>query len=193
MQTLSYRLRGQRRTRHGFTLIELLVVVALTGIFLRMAMPGFVAAIDSNHRNTISNRLMEDLALARHQAIAISSSMALCGNAQASVNTCLNSKVWSGGWYVYAGSSATISSADAVLRVPQPLPTGWVVDAHLSSPGTYANLDARSSSDKFGHFTIYRSGYSTTAGCVALSSNARARAYLADSRTGVVSANNDPC
>jgi len=199
VQTLSYRPRGQRRTGYGFTLIELLAVVALTGIFLRMAMPGFVAVIDSNHRSTISNRLMEDLALARLQAISIASSMAVCpSNSAIAVNyNCDSSTVWSKGWYVYAGSSNALTSASAaagaVLGGPQPVPRGWVVDAHLSSPGTYVNVDARSSSTKYGHFTIYRSGYSTTAGCVTFSATARARTYTANVSTGVVSANNDPC
>jgi len=183
----------------AFSLIELLVVVALLGVFVRMAMPGFVSALESNRRSTITNRLMEDLAVARLQALSISSSMVLCPSDSASSVTyrCAASTDWSNGWYVYAGTSIVVApatiSASAVLRAPQPLPSGWKMDASLSSPGTYVNLDARSSSTKYGHFTIYRSGYSTTAGCVALSATARARAYQANVGSGVVSPSNDPC
>lgn len=187
---------GQRRTGRGYSLIELLVVVALAGIFFRIAMPGFVSAIESNHRNTITNRLMEDLAEARLQAIAISSSMALCPTT-AVRNTCGTSTDWSDGWYVYAGGSSALTAASAaagaVLRAPQPLPSGWVVDAHLPSPGNFLAISTRSETSQFGHFTIYRSGYSTTAGCVTVSSTGRARSSTANVTSGLVSAANDPC
>lgn len=199
MQNLFYRDPSVCGAGRGFSIIEILVVLALIGILAAAATPGIVATIESHHRNTISNRLIEDLALARLQAIAISSYMALCPSANPPVvnNVCDASTDWSNGWYVYAGSSNTLASASAaagsVLRAPQAVPTGWAVDAHLSSPGTYVNVDARSSSTKYGHFTIYRSGYSKTAACVALSSAFRARSYTATVGTGLVSAANDPC
>jgi prepilin-type N-terminal cleavage/methylation domain-containing protein len=193
MRNPSFHLPGPRRANGGFTLIELLVVLALAGIFLWVAVPSFVAVFESNHRNTIGNRLMEDLAEARLQAIAISSPMALCPSDAANPDTCLNASAWNNGWYVYVGNSETINGTDAVLRAPQPLPTGWVVDASLPSPGTYLSLSPRSETSQFGHFTIYRSGYSTTAGCVTVSSTGRARFSTAKVNSGVVSANNDPC
>jgi hypothetical protein len=199
LQNLFYRDPSVCGAGRGFSMIEVLIVLALIGILAAAATPDIVSTMESHHRSTISNRLMEDLALARLQAISIASSMAVCpSNSAIAVNyTCDSSTVWSKGWYVYAGSSNALTSASAaagaVLGGPQPVPRGWVVDAHLSSPGTYVNVDARSSSTKYGHFTIYRSGYSTTAGCVTFSATARARTYTADVSTGVVSANNDPC
>lgn len=193
MEKLTLSCPGQHRACCGYSLLELMIVVALVGIFFRVAMPGFVSVLESHNRNTISNRLMEDLALARLQAIAISSSMALCGNDTESPNTCLSTTAWNKGWYVYAGSSATISASAAVLRAPQPLPTGWMAHASLPSPGTYLSLSPRSETSQFGHFTIYRSGYSTTAGCVIVSSTGRARFSTAKVGSGVVSDTNDPC
>lgn len=184
---------GQRGSEAGFGLTELLIVVALAGIFFALAVPGFVSVIESHHRTTISNRLMEDLAMARLQATAISSSMALCPSSTASAYACDSSTVWKNGWYVYAGSGTSISAPNAVLRAPQPLPAGWVVDAHLSNPATYLSVDARSAVTKFGHFTVYRSGYSTTAGCVTVSDNGRARFSTATVGSSVVSSANDPC
>ena len=68
---------------HGYSLIELMVVVALAGILAAIAMPSFVSTIESNRRNTLSNKLMGDLALARSQAISLGNSVALCGDSGA--------------------------------------------------------------------------------------------------------------
>lgn len=191
--------KGGYRAWRAYSLIELLVVVALLGIFVAMAMPSFVSALESNRRNTIMNRLMEDLAMARLQAVSIASPMTLCSSDSASAITysCANSSDWSNGWYVYAGSAIVVAPASiattAVLRTPQPLPNGWEADASLSNPSTYLSIDARSSTTKIGHFTIYRSGYSTTAGCVTVSSTGRARSSTASVTSGLVSPTNDPC
>jgi len=181
----------------GFTLMEMLVVVAIGGILAAVAAPSLVSVIESNRRTLISNQLMEDLVFARRQAIALSSPVALCGSHSTNASQCIasgNSPAdWSNGWYTYIGKSAS-AAADLVLRSPQALPSGWKVDAHLSSPGTYVYVDARSETSKFGHFTIYRDG-SDTAACVVVNSVGRARASMATVKTGVVSpaSAQDPC
>ena len=184
--------------KRGFTLMEMLVVVAIGGILAAVAAPSLVSVIESNRRTTISNQLMEDLMLARRQAIALSTPVALCGSDSTQPDTCTEGTDWSNGWYTYIGKSAGLTPASAaaglVLRSPQALPFGWKVDAHLSSPGTYVYVDARSETTKFGHFTIYRSG-SATAACVVVNSVGRARASTATVKTGVVSSASaqDPC
>lgn len=184
--------------KRGFTLMEMLVVVAIGGILAAVAAPSLVAVIESNRRTTISNQLMEDLMLARRQAIALSTPVALCGSDSTQPNTCTEGTDWSNGWYTYIGKSAGLTPASAaaglVLRSPQELPSGWRVDAHLSSPGTYVYVDARSETSKFGHFTIYRDG-SATAACVVVNSVGRARTSTATVTTGAVSpaSAQDPC
>ena len=184
--------------KRGFTLMEMLVVVAIGGILAAVAAPSLVSVIESNRRTIISNQLMEDLVLARRQAIALSTSVALCGSDSTQPDTCTAGTDWSNGWYTYIGSSDGLTPAGAaaglVLRSPQALPSGWKVDAHLSSPGTYVYVDARSVTTKYGHFTIYRSG-SATAACVVVNSVGRARAYMATVTSGEVSDANgqNPC
>jgi type IV fimbrial biogenesis protein FimT len=189
-------------TERGFTLMEMLVVLAIGGILAAVAAPSLVAVIESNRRTTISNQLMEDLMLARRQAIALSTPVALCGSDSTRADECIArdgaSADWSNGWYTYIGKSAGLTPASAaaglVLRSPQALPFGWKVDAHLSSPGTYVYVDARSETSKFGHFTIYRDG-SDTAACVVVNSVGRARTFTATVTSGEVSPapTQDPC
>jgi len=184
----------------GFTLMEMLVVVAIGGILAAVAAPSLVSVIESNRRTAISNQLMEDLVFARRQALALSTSVALCGSHATAPSQCIDSGTspadWSNGWYTYIGQSAALTpaSADAglVLRQPQALPSGWKVDARLSNPFNYVYVDARSTTNKFGNFTIYRSG-SNTAACVVISATGRARAYTVTAATGVVSTASNLC
>ena len=184
----------------GFTLVEMLVVVAIGGILAAMAAPSLVSVIESNRRITISNQLMEDLVFARRQAIALSTSVALCGSHATNQNQCISGGAsptdWGKGWYTYIGSSNELTPASAaaglVLRQPQALPSGWKVDARLSSPGNFVYMGARSTTNKFGNFTIYREG-STTAACVVVSATGRARAYTVKAASGVVSTASNLC
>jgi len=188
----------------GFTLMEMLVVMAIGAILAAMAAPSLISVIESNRRITISNQLMEDLVFARRQALALSTSVALCGSHATNPNACIpkagSSADWSNGWYTYIGKSAGLTPASAtaglVLRSPQALPSGWKVDAYLSDPGTYVYVDALSSTNKYGHFTIYRSGStSRTAACVTVNTAGRARYSTATTSvaSGPVSSSVDPC
>jgi len=184
----------------GFTLMEMLVVVAIGGILAAVAAPSLVSVIESNRRTIISNQLMEDLAFARRQAVALSTSVALCGSDATNQNACIkkvgSAADWSNGWYTYMGNSNGLTPASAaaglVLRSPQAVPSGWKVDAHLSNPGNFVYMGARSTTNWFGHFTIYRDG-SKTAACVTIIDSGRARAYTVTAASGVVSTASNLC
>ena len=190
--TLSQSLRPAAR---GFTLIEMLVVVAIGGILAAVAAPSLISVIESNRRSIISNQLMEDLAFARRQAIALSTSVALCGSNSTQPNICVALTPyptdWSNGWYTYIGSSNKLTPASAaaglVLRSPQAVASGWKVDAYLGIYN-YVALSPGSVATGNGHFTIYRSGSTSgTTACVTVSATGRARAWTS------TSSKSDPC
>jgi type IV fimbrial biogenesis protein FimT len=186
----------------GFTLMEMLVVVAIGGILAAVAAPSLVSVVESNRRTIISNQLMEDLVFARRQAIALSTSVALCGSDSTNPYECKTRTPyptdWSNGWYTYIGSSDKLTPASAaaglVLRSPQAVPSGWKVDAYLGI-SNYAAVSPRSVGTGNGHFTIYRSGSSTASCVVFFALTGRARATTGTVSTGVVSTadGQDPC
>jgi Tfp pilus assembly protein FimT len=182
--------------------MEMLVVVAIGGILAAVAAPSLVSVIESNRRTIISNQLMADLVFARRQAIALSTSVALCGSDSTNPYECKTRTPyptdWSNGWYTYIGSSDKLTPASAaaglVLRSPQAIPSGWKVDARLSTPGNFVHMGARSTTNMYGHFTIYRDG-SKTAACVTMIDSGRVRAHTATEPSGPVSpaSAQDPC
>jgi len=194
--------RSTGSAAQGFTLIEMLIVVLIGSILAAVAAPSLISVIESNRRTLISNQLMEDLVFARRQALALSTSVALCGSDSTQASTCIALDPyptdWSNGWYTYIGKSNKLTPASAaaglVLRSPQAAPSGWKVDAYLGIHN-YVALSPRAVSIGNGHFTIYRSG-SATASCVVFNApTGRARAVTATVATGVVSTANgqDPC
>lgn len=92
----------------GFTLVELMVTVAIAGILLGIAIPGFAEFLRGVRASSDVTSLTSALALARSEAV------------KRNQLACVYSSAWSDGWEVRIDSSGNDScsdSGDGVVRV----------------------------------------------------------------------------
>jgi type IV fimbrial biogenesis protein FimT len=119
--------RSNRRWNRGITLVETMVTVTIMAVLLTLAMPSYRSSIESNQRTTYANQLVEDLNLARSEAIKRNTTVTVCPSTDGS--SCTGGRSWSGGWLVFVDkdSSRDVNNGETVLRVHEALklPSGW--------------------------------------------------------------------
>lgn len=112
---------------HGFTLLELLIAIAVLGIFLGLAVPSFLSALQNSRISAQSNDLLTAFQLARSEALKRKVPVSVCAADTTAANPTCGSD-WTAGWIVIVddsgvgGASATYADYDDdVLRVWQPI------------------------------------------------------------------------
>jgi prepilin-type N-terminal cleavage/methylation domain-containing protein len=88
----------------GFTLTELLIVVAVIGILIGYAVPGFQGLVAQASYNRASDTLVEALTSARNEAIFNSKDVVICASDDPSASDPICSddqENWSNGWIIY--------------------------------------------------------------------------------------------
>jgi type IV fimbrial biogenesis protein FimT len=129
--------RARPRAAGGFTLIELLVVISITAILLAVAAPGFQAIRQASDISSGRAAVRSALELARSEALARATRVAVCrsANANDAAPTCSDSAAsgfgaadWSIGWIVYAKAPANggndFQAGDIVIRRHAPITAG---------------------------------------------------------------------
>jgi type IV fimbrial biogenesis protein FimT len=118
----------------GFTLLELLMAVAVTGILVTVAIPGFTRMIRYNRAVAAVNSLARELSFARYSAINRNRYVTLCRSKDG--QQCSTGTDWEDGWLIFVNLDrdypAQVDPGESVLHVHGPLATG----AHIFSNRT---------------------------------------------------------
>ena len=114
----------------GYTLMELLVAVAVIGILLSVAAPGFQSLLKDSRLVTTNNKIASVLRFARSEAIKSSSGVTICPR---STDTACGTD-WNGGMLVFHdalsdGSPLVLDSSDSIVRIISTSPSGLTVSA----------------------------------------------------------------
>jgi type IV fimbrial biogenesis protein FimT len=129
------------RADRGITLIETMVALTIMGILLMVAVPAYQSTIEANRRITYATELLEDLTLARSEAIKRNRQVVVC--ASSTGTTCVTApggtpSDWKVGWmsYVDMDGDGLFDAGETILRAHPALnlPTGWVATHNFTTP-----------------------------------------------------------
>jgi type IV fimbrial biogenesis protein FimT len=148
----------------GFTLIELATTLALTGVLLSVAVPGFRDVVLDARRTSAVNDLLGAMQFARSEALKRGETVIVCGSAD---GLSCSAGSWSQGWLTFVNRTGSISPCevetsgsppDVVLQYSRNLHADLVIRSnrdcyafrpfglHLSA-GTITVCDQRSVQD----------------------------------------------
>lgn len=148
------------RRGNAFSLVEVMVTLAVAGVLLAAAAPGFMAMVYNDRISAEINGLLADVDLARLEAIKRNRDVVLCRSSDGrhcSRSTGPNAD-WSSGWIVYVNSDGDTKRdpEEPLLQVRSALPQGmslrfnqwWRVIYHPNGGarnGTFTLCDFRGS------------------------------------------------
>jgi type IV fimbrial biogenesis protein FimT len=120
--------------QHGFTLIELMTGIAVLGILLALAVPGFREFTRNNRVTAAQNDLVTAMSFARSEALKRTVPVSICASTDSA--TCSNDTNWATGWIVYTDASGVAGAVDGADQVLDVVP-GTNGDMNVVSTGTF--------------------------------------------------------
>jgi type IV fimbrial biogenesis protein FimT len=149
------------RPARGFTLVEVLVTLSVLGVLVALGAPSFADLLGELRLQAVTTDLLQQLMLARSEAIKRNARVVLCKSADG--ERCTEDGPWEQGWIVFhdANNSGTREPREPVLQRLPPLPAGWRLSGN--GPVThYVSYDAMggarlvSGAFQAGTFTVCR-------------------------------------
>jgi type IV fimbrial biogenesis protein FimT len=135
--------RGERKMlRRGFTLVELLVTMAVGGILLAIAIPGYAFLVNTSKLAAVTNELVFALQLARSEALKRGQRVTVCKSANPlnPVPACIGTGQWQQGWvaFIDSGVRGVIDSGDMVIHVYSGSPSVVITAINFSKFVSYS-------------------------------------------------------
>jgi type IV fimbrial biogenesis protein FimT len=108
----------------GFSLIEVMVTVAILGVLATLAAPSFRTLLLKRSVQAAANSLVEDMRLARSEALKRSTRTVICHSSNGTSCTALAAGGWRDGWIVFVdmNSNGAVDAGDDLIKVQQVLP-----------------------------------------------------------------------
>src|SRR5215218_5588805 len=111
----------------GFTLVEILTALALGGVLLMLALPGYRAWVADLEMREEVGRLTNAMSLARAEALKRNNRVNMCPSRDGA--ECADDGRWEQGWIVFsdADHDGDRAASEAVIRVDPPSRPGFSV------------------------------------------------------------------
>lgn len=171
-------MRGSRfcGDARGVTLIELMTVMAVLAVLMGLGSAAFNRMLETTRLRTLSNDLLDDLRLARSEAILRGQRVVMC--AAYTADACSGEPGWHQGWLLFQDSNNNgwRELSEPVLRFRPTLPAGWTI-ASNSPVARYVSYDALGATRMTGG--AFQAGTFTI--CRSRTSNAQARRVIINS------------
>lgn len=169
----------------GFTLIELIVTLLVLAILFLVALPNLSGFVAQSRLDSVKNKLISSIALARSEAIKRGVPIAICRKDADPAQTCngnavTGSKDWSNGWMIFLDEDNNQTAASAeILKVYGEIDDASTIQFSLGDVIVFDNLgllDTASTGDE--EFAIGDSGDSTIGAGLSIRPTGRIRMCL---------------
>ncbi|QJW84188.1 prepilin-type N-terminal cleavage/methylation domain-containing protein [Ramlibacter terrae] len=116
--------------QRGFNLLECVVALAILGMLAGMAAPDVGDMIHAQRPGTVTNDVLQQLQLARSEAIKRNRRVALCKSSDGVA--CTDAGNWDRGWILFedANNSGTREEGEPLLERLLPIPPGYRLTAN---------------------------------------------------------------